>query len=101
MQVDEKTWAAVRRAYADPSVPLKDIAERYGPTPLAIGARAKREDWPGREERTRPKTGTKARKAASRPAPKRRSARAEAGEGLPTRKAQAAVVGRQAGSPTR
>ncbi|WP_072392101.1 hypothetical protein [Hyphomicrobium sp. CS1GBMeth3] len=86
MQVDEKTWAAVRRAYADASVPLSDIGKRYGLTPLAIGARAKREDWSGREERAR----LKSEATSAKHAPAKKASRA----GLPTRETQAALIGR-------
>jgi len=53
MQDNEQTWAQVRRAYADASVPLSEIAGRFGLSPMRIGARAKRENWPGRAERMR------------------------------------------------
>lgn len=92
MQVDDETWAAVRRAYADASVPLAEIARRFGPTPLSIGARAKREGWAGREARMRQRgwaTIKKANPPAARPA-----GRSTKTSTLPSRGAQRALIGR-------
>ena len=83
MQVDDDTWAAVRRAYADVALPLAEIAARHGLTPLAIGARASREGWPGREERRR-KAGGSARRSKAK----------KAKDVLPTRGPQRALIGR-------
>ena len=95
MQVDDDTWAAVRRAYADVALPLSEIAARHGLTPLAIGARASREGWPGREERRRKAGGSarrsKAKKAHASATPEGKRA---AKGGLPTRGAQRALIGR-------
>jgi hypothetical protein len=88
MQVDDHTWAAVRRAYADPSVPLGEIAERYGLTAMRIGARAKRENWPGREART-----SSRRTAPAAPGDNTKAKPSRAGA-LPTRGAQRALIGR-------
>jgi len=94
MQVDEHTWAAVRRAYADASVPLAEISKQHGLTPMRIGARAKREGWAGREERTR-KSGASARRGASKTAnAPRASAERRQKDALPTRGAQRALIGR-------
>jgi hypothetical protein len=72
MQVDDETWAAVRLAYADASVPLAEIAARFGLIPLHIGARAKREGWEGWEARRTAKPAktrsTKARSTKARAA---------------------------------
>lgn len=97
MQVDDDTWAAVRRAFADAAVPLAEIAARYGLTPLAIGARAKREDWPGRAERAARRGGgakrgaAKSEKAGAAAAPDKEK---RPTGGLPTRGAQRALIGR-------
>jgi len=87
MQRDDETWAAVRRAYADPAVPLAEIARRFGLTPLRIGAKAKQEGWEGRAERARLSS------KRTRGAPPRRGV-TPSGGGLPTRRAQAALIGR-------
>jgi hypothetical protein len=117
MQVDDETWAAVRSAYADISVPLADIAARYGVTPLAVGARAKREDWPGRDERLRARprakagsksgprkstAGRRGRKPSSQPGAQPETADADPEappsrrrrDRLPTRDARKSIVGR-------
>ncbi|MDQ8697260.1 hypothetical protein [Hyphomicrobium sp. LHD-15] len=112
MQVDDETWAAVRAAYADAAVPLKEIAVRFGLTPLAIGARAKREGWAGREQRQRSQQGrkSKVKKSGSKrqdPKPvsdRDRSRQEPAGveatttqrrrDRLPTRDARKSIVGR-------
>lgn len=94
MQRDDETWAAVRRAYEDEaSVPLAEIARRFGLTPMRIGAKAKQEGWAGRAQRqTRRARGSAKKKAggASSAAPAKR-ARPGA---LPTRGAQRALIGR-------
>ncbi len=88
MQVDDDTWAAVRRAYADTSVPLGEIAERHGLTPMRIGARAKQENWPGREARTsKRRTGETLVEPGGEKKPSRPGA-------LPTRGAQRTLIGR-------
>lgn len=89
MQVDDDTWAAVRRAYADASVPLSEIAKRFGLTPMRIGSKAKAEDWPGREARMTVKPRA-ARQAAAFGKPARPSRSGV----LPTRGAQKALIGR-------
>ncbi len=88
MQDDEQTWAQVRRAYADVSVPLSEIATRFGLTPMRIGARAKQESWPGREQRTRkrPRRAT----ASSDGDPEKRTPPAA----LPSRGARRALTAR-------
>ncbi|MCC7250532.1 hypothetical protein [Hyphomicrobium sp.] len=93
MQVDDDTWAAVRRAYADASVPLAEIAKRFGVTPMRIGARAKREGWAGREERAG-KTKGGAAKAGKSPAPVTPLSKRSRRDALPTRGAQASLIGR-------
>ena len=39
-------WAAVRRAYADPAIPLRETAARLGIPWQTLSARATREGWP-------------------------------------------------------
>jgi hypothetical protein len=85
MQVDDDMWAAVRRAYADTSIPLSEIAERFGLVPMRIGAKAKQERWPGREARL-----AKGRETA-KPKDTKKRTRPQA---LPTRGAQKALIGR-------
>lgn len=87
MQVDEDTWAAVRRAYADASVPLAEIARRHGLTPQRIGAKARKDGWTGREPARKPRTAAKPVAADNAPQRGRRRA-------LPTRGAQASLIGR-------
>ena len=88
MQVDDDTWAAVRRAYADTSVSLGEIAERHGLTPMRIGAKAKHENWPGREARVaKRRTAPVASGDNTKTKPSRPGA-------LPTRGAQRALIGR-------
>lgn len=94
MQVDEDTWAAVRRAYADASVPLAEIAKRYGLTPLRIGARAKQEGWAGREERQRRSSGSAKRSASKKADASAAPATRRPKDVLPTRGAQRALIGR-------
>lgn len=116
MRVDDETWAAVRSAYADTSVPLADIAARHRLTPLAIGARAKWEAWPGREERLRSREAAKmgSKKLGSKKVAPNRRARKPASQSdrqpeaggrepvpakgrphrLPTRDARKSIVGR-------
>lgn len=91
MQVDEDTWAEVRRAYADASVPLAEIAKRYGLTPLRIGAKARQQGWAGREARARKGRVVPAKAGASATAAKK--TRATKGD-LPTRRAQRALIAR-------
>lgn len=92
MQVGDETWAEVRLAYADGSVPLKDIAARFGLTPQRIGIKAKKEGWsrppahPAGETRTRAPHRTPA--GAAKPATAKQSGR------LPTRTAQKTVIAR-------
>jgi hypothetical protein len=101
MQVGDETWAEVRLAYADGSVPLKEIAARFGLTPQRIGARAKKEGW----TRQPVQLAGEARKRASRREPadvkpkitfagKTKPAAAKQSGGLPTRTAQRAVIAR-------
>ena len=88
MQLDDETWAAVRRAYADPSVPLAEIAKRYGLTPMRIGARAKQENWPGRDARI---ANRNTPPVTAGPGGGEKQTRHGA---LPTRGAQRALIGR-------
>lgn len=99
MQLDDETWADVRRAYEDGTASLKEMAARFGVTPQRIGVRAKKEGWAGRDRRRRrgPMAASEAGKteatkgvgAAIRDeAPTRRRA------ALPTRSAQRALIGR-------
>src|SRR5690606_12683015 len=88
------TWAAVRRAYADASVPLAEIAKRYGLTPLRIGARAKQEGWAGREERQRRSSGSAKRSASKKADVSAAPATRRPKDALPTRGAQRALIGR-------
>jgi len=39
-------WAAVKRAYANPLTPVKEIAASLGMTPQKLSAKATREGWP-------------------------------------------------------
>ncbi|AHB50261.1 hypothetical protein W911_12540 [Hyphomicrobium nitrativorans NL23] len=100
MQLDDETWADVRRAYEDGTAPLKEIAARFDVTPQRIGVRAKKEGWDGRERSRRP-----ARLKEKKPQPVTGAAQAaeESGRGktpalrrtvLPTRGAQRALIGR-------
>ena len=86
MQIDDETWADIRSAYVDVSVPLADIAARYGLTPQRIGARARKEGWPAR---TAKKAAPKRPKAAAS-----KKAAPRASGALPTRGAQRALIGR-------
>lgn len=81
MQLDDETWADVRRAYEDGTAPLKEIGSRFGLTPQRIGIRAKKEGWTGRP-RHRKQSAT---------IPKRGGAAAGA---LPTRRTQRVLIGR-------
>lgn len=104
MQVDDETWAAVRLAYAEPSVSLAEIGARFGLTPQRIGAKAKMEGWTGRETRRKARSAAKSRSKTPhcKPAPddqpqgsNRGKPPAKRSRGrLPTRDAQKAVVGR-------
>ena len=86
MQIDDETWAGIRSAYVDVSVPLAEIAARYGLTPQRIGARARKEGWPAR---TAKKATPKRPKAAAS-----KKAAPRASGALPTRGAQRALIGR-------
>jgi hypothetical protein len=95
MQVDDETWAAVRDAYADPSIPLSEIAKRYGLTPMRIGARAKQDGWPGREARAGTSRAAKSRAAPKADAPADAPAAGRRRRGaLPTKSARASLIGR-------
>jgi hypothetical protein len=113
MQVDDETWAAVRLAYADPSVSLSEIGTRFGLTPMRIGAKAKKDGWTGREASPRARRNNKARnktksskvsrrKATERERPDAPDAshsvlprnRTTARSRLPTRDARKSIVGR-------
>ena len=98
MQLDDETWAEVRRAYEAGTVTLKEIGAEFGMTPQRIGARAKKEGWSG-QARSR-------RRAAAVPPEAKDAVEADA-EGkpddeaptrrrtaLPTRRAQRALIGR-------
>ena len=105
MRVDDETWAAVRTAYADAAVPLKEIAARFGLTPQRIGSKAKKDGWTGRAP------SRKAHRASAKPSPDASSngslsdkqpkapaaakTRAKRSRGkLPTRDARKSIVGR-------
>ena len=99
MQLDDETWADVRRAYQEGTASLKEIAARFGVTPQRIGVRAKKEGWTGREPSRRraaatvaPKGGTEA--AAEAGTAGRDAARAPRRTALPTRSAQRTLIGR-------
>ena len=101
MQVGDETWAEVRLAYADGSVPLKDIAARFGLTPQRIGIKAKKEGWTrppahpageGRKRASRREPAGAQRKIA--PAGTAKPATAKQSGRLPTRTAQKAVIAR-------
>lgn len=96
MQVDDETWAAVQLAWADATLPLTEIAARFGLTPQRIGAKAKKEGWTGREaaRRTRRSTKPPASKRAQAETGKARKTTKPGKGGLPTRGAQKAIVGR-------
>ena len=93
MQVDEATWAEVRRAYTGGSEPLKAIAARFGLTPQRIGLKAKREGW----TRSGPARSTAAPApedtVQDQPPARRTASRGRRGA-LPTRSAQKAVIAR-------
>lgn len=82
MQVDDETWAAVRRAYDDPNATLSEIAARFALSRQRIVARAKKDGWPQRQP-ARKSGGTESGKVSTR----RQSS-------LPTRGAQRALIGR-------
>lgn len=98
MQVDDDTWAEVRRVYADVSVPLAEIAKRFGLTPMRIGARAKKDDWSGREQRRearsrKPRTSAKEKTPSKADGPAALARRVSQGA-FPTRGAQRSLIGR-------
>ena len=102
MQVGDETWAEVRLAYADGSVPLKDIAVRFGLTPQRIGAKAKKEGWarsPGPKPGRRITASTPGEAAPAQPesasaAHATPSNAAKPRGTLPTKTAQRAVIAR-------
>jgi len=85
MQIDDETWAEIRRAYAETSRPLTEIAARFGLTPRRIRARAQKEGWPARNTA---KGEAKRTNDADAPRAPKRSAT------LPTQRAQRALIGR-------
>lgn len=102
MQVDEETWASVRSAYADASVPLTEIAARFGLAHQRIAARARKEGWPPREPVRKRRGGRGAGPAVVRPATGETPPDGDAAAGrapktgsrLPTRGARKSIVGR-------
>jgi len=102
MQVDEETWASVRSAYADASVPLTEIAARFGLTHQRIAARARKEGWPPRDPARKRRGGKGAGPATARPATGETPPDGDAAAGrapktgsrLPTRGARKSIVGR-------
>jgi hypothetical protein len=85
MQIDDETWAEIRRAYAETSRPLTEIAARFGLTPRRIRARAQKEGWPARN--TAKGEAKRTNDADAARAPKRSAT-------LPTPRAQRALIGR-------
>lgn len=98
MQLDDEAWADVRAAYADASVSLSQIAERFGLTRQRITARAKKEGWAARPVAVRRRAAKLAREshepdaAAGNSAAAAKTSRRRAA--LPTRGAQRALIGR-------
>ena len=98
MQVDDETWAAVRRAYENPSETLTEIAARFTLSRQRIVARAKKEGWPQRPAaRRRRGVGASAAQPETTPAVTEKEANTKAPvrqTGLPTRGAKRALIGR-------
>jgi len=93
MQVDDETWAAIRRACEAGAASLTSIAAGYGLTRHRIAARAKKEGW-GRRPTGAGRAAAPASKRDPKP-PAAAAAPAMTGKGgLPTRGTRRAVVGR-------
>ncbi|HEX2843326.1 hypothetical protein [Hyphomicrobium sp.] len=86
MQVDDDTWAEVRRAYEQSAAPIGEIARSAGLTRQRIAARAKKEAWVRAVTQA---ASTQQKEEVSRQTPK-----AATRAPLPTRGAQRALIGR-------
>lgn len=86
MQVDDETWAEVRRAYEEGRISLSEMGKRFGLTRQRIGAKAKKEGWTRGDQQ---RSASSAQKVASSE-PKNETRRTV----LPTRGAQRALIGR-------
>ncbi|NIJ42452.1 hypothetical protein FHS78_002754 [Parvibaculum indicum] len=58
-------WAAVRRAYADPAIPLRETAATLGIPWQTLSARATREGWPMRCTQSRAKNAAPEERATA------------------------------------
>ncbi|HRO51484.1 MAG TPA: hypothetical protein PLW75_15205 [Hyphomicrobium sp.] len=100
MQLDDETWADVRRAYEDGAASLKEIGARFGVTPQRIGVQAKKEGWRGREPSRRRADAVASKEknvveaAADEEALSGEKASTRRRATLPTRGAQRALIGR-------
>ncbi len=83
MQVDDDTWAEVRRAYEQSPAPIMEIASTAGVTRQRIAARAKKDGWV--------RHGTRAAPPGEDTPQTKKPATSAA---LPTRGAQRALIGR-------
>lgn len=79
MQLNDEAWAAIRLLFETTAEPLATLGQPYGATPLAIGAKAKREAW---DRSQRPVTAQASKKLAKAKQqakkPKRKSSSAAA-----------------------
>lgn len=99
MQVDDDTWARLREAYEAGGATPKAVAERFGVSVQRLAAKARAEGWTRpalpREKRKGRPNATRRAGAAKKPAAPGKAARTQnRGAGLPTQRAQRALIGR-------